>query len=106
MVAVITFNILSLPPDLRDAVSEHWYDIDRNLVTIRLSEQFEGGSDTEAHHAARLFHEICKQGYTLKVLPHHIGGWIPSRINPMTVEWTKQLTSDIDSVNDERYATD
>jgi hypothetical protein len=27
-------------------------------------------------------------------LPYRVGGWVPSRRNPMTVEWTKYLIAD------------
>jgi hypothetical protein len=93
-VAILGFVLSSLPPHLRWNISEHWYDPKLNLVTIRLSDDFEGGDDSEAHRAAQLFHAICIQGYTLKVLPYRVGGWVPSRRNPMTVEWTKYLIAD------------
>jgi len=87
----MAFTVLSLPHNLQKYVSEHWYDPGMNMVTIRLSSHFENGTDTEAYEASRLFHAICTQGYMLRVLPHRIGGWVPSRKNPMTVEWTKIL---------------
>jgi len=87
----VTFTLLSLPADLRHYVSEYWYDPKIELVTIRLTEDFEGGSDFDGYTAARLFHSICKQGYLLKVLPYKIGGWVPSEVNPMRREWTQKL---------------
>ena len=88
---VMMFSTASLPSNLQRYVSEYWYDRSTNLVTIRLSDDFESGTDTACGIAARLFHAICSQGYTLYVLPYRVGGWVPSRINPMTVEWTQQL---------------
>jgi len=93
-VAMLGFVLTSLPPDLRWYVSEHWYDSKQNLVTIRLDDSFERGTDTEAYRAAELFHSICSQGYKLRVLPYRVGGWVPSRVNPMTVEWTRKLIAD------------
>jgi len=90
---MLGFILTSLPHDLRRHVVEHWYNERQNLVTIRLDESFEGGTDTQCETAARLFHAICNQGFTLYVLPYHQNGWIPSRINPMTIEWTQKLIS-------------
>ena len=88
---MLGFVLTSLPKDLRWCVAEHWYDEEQKLVTIRLDEWFEDGTDTHAYKAARLFHAICSQGYTLYVLPYRIGGWVPSRVNPMTAGWTEHL---------------
>jgi hypothetical protein len=84
------FMLSSIPGEYRKYVVEHWYDKSENLVTIRIDESFRG-TDGDCARAAMLFHAICKQGYTLYVLPYRTGGWVPSRINPMTIEWTQQL---------------
>jgi len=72
-------------------ISEYEYKADTNLVVIRLTERFEDGSDTNCKIAAELFHAICSKGFNLYVKPYRIGGWVPSRRNPMDVSWTRHL---------------
>ena len=92
------FTMASVPSHLRWMISEHWYDPEKNLVTIRLDENAADGSDYSCERAARLFHSICRQGFVLRVLPYRVGGFVPSRVNPMTIKWTRYLvnTEDID----------
>jgi len=71
-------------------------------VTIKLSEAMVDGTDYNCAVSSRLFHKICSQGYTLLVKPAIIGGWIPSAVNPMTVEWTRVL---VGKAPDERNGT-
>jgi len=70
------------------------YNESQRFVTIKLSEAMVDGTDYNCQAAARLFHEICKQGYTLSVKPAIIGGWVPSAVNPMTVKWTRVLVGE------------
>jgi hypothetical protein len=63
-------------------------------VTVKLSEAMVDGTDYNCAVSSRLFHEICSQGYRLLVKPAIIGGWVPSAVNPMTIEWTRVLVGE------------
>lgn len=83
---------IAIDPDDAWMVSEVLaYDESKKFVVIRLSEAMQDATDTNAEAAGRLFHRICTQGYVLGVKPAVIGGWTASRVNPMSVEWTRVL---------------
>lgn len=85
---------IALDDHERGMIADSWYDRKLNLVTVQLSERMLDATDSNCEKAAKLFHKICSHGYILKVKPYRSGGWVPSAVNPMTVEWTKVLVGE------------
>lgn len=95
---VIMFGcVLALPQYQMHMIADIWCTDDK-LVVLQLSDHMEQATDVNCMEAADLFHNICKQGYKLLVKPYKVGGWVPSRINPMDVEWTKILVGESDPI--------
>jgi len=91
---IIMFGcVLALPQYQMHMIADIWC-ADDNLVVLQLSDHLEQATDVNCMEAADLFHNICSQGYKLLVRPYRIGGWVPSRVNPMDVEWTKVLVGE------------
>ena len=84
---------IPLEPHEQAMIADAWYSENEGirLITIQLTEGMLDATDQNCEKAAKLFHKICNYGYTLKVKPYRIGGWVPSAVNPMTIEWTRVL---------------
>ena len=70
------------------------YNVNEKYVEIEFVDGFYSyPTDTVCQIAAEIMHSICKQGYTLYVIPNK-DGFSFSRTNPMTSDWTKTLVKE------------
>lgn len=61
-------------------------DIENKQITIKFSSSDPYVTDSDCLEAANAIHELCLEGYEVKV-----EGWCPSAKNPITLEWAEKL---------------
>ena len=63
-------------------------------LTIRIKDPLTTGTDSWCMTSAILFHKLCSLQKGLELTVESESGWVPSRENPMTVTWTRELIKD------------
>ena len=67
------------------------YDVDKRIVYVELNDQFTTGSDGACQGAGMVILHILKElpkGWRV----HVTNEWVPSRKNPIDIEWAKHLS--------------
>ena len=90
--SIIKTNALaSLAPLQRQAINAHWFDPELNRLTILFDPHLtENPTDSNCIFMGLIMHKLASEGVEVFVLPDETG-FVPSRVNPMTLDWTRIL---------------
>jgi hypothetical protein len=73
------------------AVKVKYWNRKGKVLEIWISEKLAGGTDGQCEASAILFHKLCSLDSKLLLHVTSDNGWVPSRVNPMTLKWTQKL---------------
>lgn len=94
-VMVITLGMCGLviytfqKPEKVSAMTIDNADYDTGILHIYLHESLVTGTDQASYAAALIINQICETGWKV----HIMNDWVPSRKNPIDLEWSRILVS-------------